>query len=229
MMHLAPQVFIATIRGRAVVLDLLQDKYLALGPDLARAALALLGETPTSADDPVDLDAARAALVAKGILSDAPEHGPTRPILVQPEPPATTLWPSKTRDEAAVARLTPAAFMAIMWALADTWIALRTLPFHRTIARVTRQKPRPPRASAISEQGALDQFFAARPWFPAKPICRLDALALCRFLRRAGHPADLVFGVKLEMFAAHCWVQCGERVLNEPHEIARRYAPIMVV
>lgn len=99
-------------------------------------------------------------------------------------------------------------FVSVMLALSQAAFRLRFQTFHALIARIAQQ---PCGLARASEQAALDEFFAARPWFPQKPICRLDALALCLHMRRRGHPVDLVFGVKLEKFAAHCWVRSGSR------------------
>lgn len=115
-----------------------------------------------------------------------------------------------------------------MAALTQSSLALRTQPFHKTVRWISDEPVRSLRRPK-SEQALLDEFFEARPWFPEKPICRLDAPALCLYLRRHGIPANLVFGVKLEPFAAHCWVQSDNRILNEPLELVARYSPILVV
>jgi hypothetical protein len=211
------------------VLDLRRDKYVALSPPLAKAALELMGARPAGSDEPraYDLDAARSALVAAGILTDEGEaaaNGRWRP----PPLPVRTRWPSDAGAWHAGRRVSFGALCRVMAALAEAWLALKFLPFHRVIERVERERPRAARRSPMpTEQDILDDYVAARPWFPAKPICRLDAIALCLHLRRGGHPAALVFGVKLERFRAHCWVQCGDRVLNESQDIVARLTPLM--
>lgn len=56
---------------------------------------------------------------------------------------------------------------------------------------------------------------------------RSIALALC--LAARGCRAQVVIGVKLAPFAAHCWAQSGDEVLNDTAAEVRRYTPIMVV
>lgn len=56
---------------------------------------------------------------------------------------------------------------------------------------------------------------------------RSIALALC--LTRRKCRAFTVLGVKLAPFAAHCWVQWGDSVLNDELEEVKRYTPILVV
>lgn len=40
---------------------------------------------------------------------------------------------------------------------------------------------------------------------------------------------DLIFGVRLNPFSAHCWVQCGETVMNDRLDDVRNYTPILVL
>lgn len=56
---------------------------------------------------------------------------------------------------------------------------------------------------------------------------RSIALALC--LARRGLRANVVLGVKLAPFAAHCWVQGNDEVLNDEVEEVLRYTPILVL
>ncbi len=225
MMHLSPNVFIAAIRERAVILDLARDRYVALNPGLAQAVLALTGLSGSQDPDVGRFDAAGAALVAKGFLTaDVPELTPASGAWSALRP-LHTQWPSGQPPAASRAGLR--GFLSVQVSLAEAAWSLRTLTFQAVVERVARRKVRRG-GPEISEQALLDAYFAARPWFPIKPICRLDAVALCLHLRRNGVDASLVFGVRLDPFKAHCWVQRGDRVLNEPHEIVARYAPIML-
>lgn len=56
---------------------------------------------------------------------------------------------------------------------------------------------------------------------------RSIALALC--LASDGERTNLVIGVKLAPFGAHCWVQSGGEVLNDSVEEVLRYQPILVI
>lgn len=73
------------------------------------------------------------------------------------------------------------------------------------------------------------QFARARRYVPIEPICLLDSLSLLRFLSRRGLSANIVFGVTPEPFAAHCWVQAGDVVLNETLSDANAHTPIRKV
>lgn len=219
-MNLAPNIFLADIDGQGVLLDLAADRYLGLAPQLTRAALALIGQ----ADDelaPETLAAARSKLLEKGYLAEVDPC--PRP---QPTPFTSSWWPS--RPDAASPPRPRLALMALT-SLAQVAVGLRTRAFESLIASLRARKAgRPPQPRA-SVQELLDAYFAARPLFPIRPICRLDAPALCSLLWRHGHDAELVFGVRLNPFAAHCWAQAHSAILNEPHDALRQYTPIMTV
>lgn len=56
---------------------------------------------------------------------------------------------------------------------------------------------------------------------------RSIALALC--LAARGVRAHVVIGVAIAPFAAHCWVQAGDEILNESVAEVLRYQPILVI
>ena len=222
-MNLAPNVYLAVVDDRSIALDLDRDRYVGLGRTLTQAAVRLTD--PAQSAEIVDLAAERDKLIAKGILSASAPARPQRSTL----PAATSRWPS---DRTGAERAPPIDWQGARSALAaltQAELSLRIAPFRRTIERVAREKARAARPARRTEQELLDAYAAARPWFPVKPICRLDAIALCLHLTRGGQSADLVFGVRLDPFHAHCWVQRGDAVLNEPHDGVLKYTPIMVV
>lgn len=98
--------------------------------------------------------------------------------------------------------------------------------FERLAERKGRLSRRSPKLSAES---VADVFADVRPWFPIKPICRLDGLALALANWRFGNRVDLLWGVALDPFRAHCWVQDGDQVLLGNDEDVRRYSPILTV
>jgi hypothetical protein len=72
-------------------------------------------------------------------------------------------------------------------------------------------------------------FRKLRRLFPANYLCLYDSLVLVEFLARYDIFPAWVFGVRLEPWAAHCWVQQGTVVFNEGIEEADDYVPIMVI
>lgn len=75
----------------------------------------------------------------------------------------------------------------------------------------------------------LSRFDRLRPWYPRTYLCLFDSLALIEFLARNDVFPTWVFGVRTAPFHAHCWVQQGEVVLNEPLDRVRSFTPIMAI
>lgn len=67
------------------------------------------------------------------------------------------------------------------------------------------------------------------PYAPAPGKCLLRSFMLLRRLRREGHDARWVFGVRTWPFRAHCWLQAGDMVLDDEVEALVPLTPIMVV
>lgn len=59
--------------------------------------------------------------------------------------------------------------------------------------------------------------------------CLPRSLALVDLLARRGWRAHVVLGVRQGPFAAHCWAQAGEEVLNDTVEEAACFTPILVL
>jgi hypothetical protein len=79
--------------------------------------------------------------------------------------------------------------------------------------------------------GLVTAVRAFHRWAPYAPIpakCLARSFALLGFLQRAGFTADWVFAVRTWPFAAHCWLQIGDTVLDDHHEHLVAYQPIMV-
>jgi hypothetical protein len=68
-----------------------------------------------------------------------------------------------------------------------------------------------------------------RAFFPVKFLCLFDSLALIEFLSCYGLFPAWTFAVRIEPWAAHCWVQQGDYLFNEEIEEAEDYMPIMSV
>jgi len=66
------------------------------------------------------------------------------------------------------------------------------------------------------------------PWVPFQGQCLYRAALLRRFLGTDRDQVDWVFGVTTWPFAAHCWLQIGDLVINDRLDRVSRYTPIMV-
>ncbi len=77
--------------------------------------------------------------------------------------------------------------------------------------------------------GYAAAFEWVRPYFPAQRACLLDSLALIDAMAVQGCAADWIFGVRLQPFGAHCWVQHRGVVLNDELEHVALFVPILWV
>lgn len=89
-------------------------------------------------------------------------------------------------------------------------------------------------ASGPHEARILDLaglFVRARLYVPFETSmsCLLDSVALTKYLAEHDLSANIVFGVTSDPFSAHCWVQCGDLVLNDTVGNAAAYTPIRVI
>jgi hypothetical protein len=113
---------------------------------------------------------------------------------------------------------TPAAFLfSCHWAKR----ALRSRRLDLAIRTLALGK------GAHAPHAAVAMFMRWRPWWPARNVCLFDSLALSRFLCCAGADFHLAFGVRTGPFAAHCWVEADDAILNDEPEYCRSFTEIM--
>lgn len=205
---LAQGVFLAAVGEDVVVLDLGHDAYGCL-PGAAHAMI--LGPGSVRATEET-LEALRqAGIVREGevepttLLPPAPEReAPDHPSYPQPIAMLRFLLAL-----GAAARLGPAATV-------ESYIA--ALP------------ARPKREVDEKRIAILTAAFKRwLPWAPGQGACLWRAFVLLSLLRRTGQDATWVFGVRTWPFGAHCWLQAGDRVLDDDPERVVLYTPIMAI
>lgn len=67
------------------------------------------------------------------------------------------------------------------------------------------------------------------PWVPFQGACLYRAASLRAFLGSDAAGVSWVFGVSTWPFAAHCWLQRGDLVLNDSLAQVARYTPILAL
>jgi hypothetical protein len=72
-------------------------------------------------------------------------------------------------------------------------------------------------------------FNSWRAFYPRDYLCLFDSLALLEFLLHYGVQADWIFGVASDPFAAHCWLQRGNVLLNDSLDRVTGFYPILAV
>lgn len=223
-MYIASDIYIADFAERAIILDLRRNRYSALKGAAADVVLSVLrGDFSRTIDMKC---ATQRQLVEDRILV---HDRPTRHLDKAP-PPQTALFPSLRFDRAMSQPLGLSGTAQALACLTRTAIILR-LGSLQSLLSWLRNFERPSASPTDDEivQKVVDSYYAARPFFPMKPICRLDAPALFLFLRKYGIPATLVLGVRLDPFVAHSWVQIGEAAIGEGHDRIRQYTPLLTV
>lgn len=212
---LAPGVGFCTVGPDMIFLDLRRDRYL-LMTDARRAAFdRLLAGKPNDSD-------AMTLLVDTGLFvrSDFGFRIEAPAIDV----PTDDL--SRPDSERSGLRSLFGAWCALAWAAR----ALKPDRLPSTIEQLLRDKRLLDRSGHESELRALGTTFArSRTFVPIAPRCLVDSLALYRMALRRSLAPTLVFGVRTNPFAAHCWLQSGAYVLTGTAEEARNYQPILVV
>jgi hypothetical protein len=113
-------------------------------------------------------------------------------------------------------------------------IALRVVPLQTIVKAARAGQRRADRFGIDDSRSALETavraFDAARPWFlTSRNRCMLESLALLTFLRWRGFHPQWIFGVRAAPFAAHCWLQWQDIVLNDTVEHVSTFTPIMIV
>ena len=202
------------VGGEAIFLDLRSDSYFILDPGTRAAFDRLRGGRAASA---ADLECLRSGGLIEDGVSSAAIASPAMPA------PATSLI-----EASAPARAGWADVLEVALRSAKAADQRRRGALYRAVGRLKEQKPAGP-ASLRRVTAAALSFAAARRWAPIPPNCLADSLALASYLSARGLSAHLVIGVKLDPFAAHCWVQADTIVLNDSLDSASGFTPILVV
>lgn len=210
-LRLLQEISFTLVDGRAVFLDLCRDRYVGLDSGAAEAFDALRA----SPDGTVDSGAC-ASLLATGLFARADRPGRFLPAEIS----------APDRDVREVPKRGLKDALQILFLLVRARHAVRCQPLANVIAR--RRAP----VGSCSTEKALSltrRFLSARALVPIKPSCLQDSLALHDWLTAGGAAPNLVFGIQLDPFAAHCWVQLGKTVLNDASDRVAAYKPILVV
>jgi hypothetical protein len=109
----------------------------------------------------------------------------------------------------------------------------RTLSLESVVGKVAARKARTIKRSPFDHRLAAElactyrrlQAFA----FTGRNRCLLQSLCFANFLSCYGLFPDWVFGVRTRPFAAHCWLQQDDYLLNETPEGVKPFTPIFAV
>jgi len=245
---LSQHVFFCLADEHYVFLDLRSDEYLCLGraqtdefkdllnsqhlfdessavvQTLLENGLLVENETCGKRPAPQHVDTASASLI---VASDCRPPDTSPPDTGPPD----TGPPDNSRPE--IGPVHVRKFFAA--AAAASW-NLRWQPIEHAVRLVERRKLANRNVFAPADSATIATivnlftiFQTLRSYYPRPYLCLFDSLALIHFLARFGLFPQWVYGVKLEPWGAHCWVQAGDLVVNDIIDNVNGYTPIMSV
>lgn len=216
---LQPGLSVCDPGGQHVFLDVAADRYFALTPPVDAAFRRLVnGTTP----EPADAERLE-GLAARGIL--CPRTGHVRP--------SYCLAPRKPRsDRDCFAETIPPHGLTLkaIALLGRTITELRVRSLEQVLASVTRAKQMAVSHSK-SDRAALHAaaFARADRIVTSLDRCLPRSIALARSMISDGLVPELVLGVKLRPFEAHCWVQYGDLLVSDHLGTVEPFTPILVL
>ena len=202
--------------GRIIFLDLEADRYFCLSRSAGHAFLEL-----AEAEGQVAAAAPLQSLIARGLLIESVGAIFSRP----PRPPAPVSDLLDQHSPRASFRDRAAAFADEARA---AWL-LRRHPL-RDVVRMARRRALgavPSGCDATLRRIAAS--FAASVFLPAADRCLVRAFALHAACARRSIRTTILFGVRADPFAAHCWVQHEDQVLIGDYEQARLFTPVLAL
>lgn len=235
---LSKHAYVRETGEHAVFLDLRRNKYTSVDREALRDLRALVHGWPdgrgeatggvSSSDSTQDGDILR-LLIREGVLTEDDQFGKeAAPVAVE--------LVTETIDN--VRGAYPSITWGDLWNFVSAWlriaVLLRLLPLSWIVTRIRKRKARSRDPSdTFDPQKAhrlMTAYWILRPnFFEAKGACLRDSLTFIEFFSFYDLYPTLVFGVKMEPFAAHAWVQEGSMVLNDYIPNVTKFAPILAV
>jgi hypothetical protein len=228
---LARHVFACTSEGQVVLLDLKKDRYLSLAPNVGPLFQQVL-HSPLRGD--INHDVAETfinEMLNEGIFTRDHMMGKT----LSPPNIATPQY-SLVDDDAALQQV-PFNVLAVgrlaMSAIYAKW-TLRFRTFEQLVESVASLRQsnlgKLQTIDLASTRRAVLLFRQLGPMlFDAHNACVFESVALLHFLARSGSSPHWVFGVRARPFAAHCWLQHEDAVINDTVDHVSTYTPIMSI
>ncbi|BAI99047.1 hypothetical protein Sj15T_10470 [Sphingobium sp. TA15] len=213
---LRDQLSFCIIEQHVLFLDVANDRYFGVRESTSSALLCMMAGKEIDRVAP-----GLRALLDQGYLVEKDCHTRLSP----------SVHPIARIDCAVIERIPTAADIArAVVALGHSALLLKYRRLHLILESIRRRKsglgPRRRPARSLAIAGALKTLGSV---FGQHERCLLYSLALAKLLLSSGTSPTLIFGVKLAPFAAHCWVQDGDCVLNDDLDHTRLFTPILSI
>ena len=233
--YLSPDAFACSTKRHWLILDAAFDKYLSIDKaDFEHLGPWVHGWMPSSNQiSPAEMGSTAAKLaedlLTRGIITEDPSRA--KP-LAAPElsPPRVSVHsvpaPLPTGTDI---RYLPSFLLTSR--IAARW--LDQIPLGSILKRVSQRRLSHPTSAESSYSARTVRLVAAfnvwRLFYAREYLCLFDSLALIEFLSWHDVFPNWVFGVTVDPFEAHCWVQTGDVVLNDTLTKVSPFTPIMCV
>ncbi|WP_374414932.1 lasso peptide biosynthesis B2 protein [Novosphingobium colocasiae] len=208
------------VGDRIIFLDVLADRYFCLSRDAEHSFLELAeGGTPPPDDLHVQGLLARGLLKASAASAAPAACGPIRiphTSILDLDLPLPGL----------------AGTTSALCCLAATRVRLKMAGLGQTLSWLSTRKARLTNCSA-SPDGQIGRimagFVAAAHLASQIDLCLANSIAVASRMIAKGMRPDIVLGVQLGPFSAHCWVQYRDRLVNDRFDMVRTFTPILVL
>jgi hypothetical protein len=240
---LSRHVHLCPLDNQTVLLDLRQDRYIAVGASQSEAladwVLGWPGAVARDADSPSAPQSSNRAyrvkqllrkMLSAGILTMDPDLGKNASPIVLPRPQRTLVRPDLEIRPAVRANFLAKLALAVATATLDTRLRSIQSMVRRVQGRKERYTRGGPHFDLAKAEDVVQKFVYLRPlFFQARNECLFDCRVLMALLSYYRLFPQWVFGVMANPFGAHCWVQMDDLVVNDTPENVRRFRPIFAI
>jgi hypothetical protein len=235
--YLREHVFVCLADRYYVLLDLLADMYLrvekrpfeALSPRASiSSSLSMNSNGPGNQEVTNESRILLQELLERGLLTENPAKAHARALESMVKPAETVMSTMGSASLILSLGYIPSFIVSVKLASASLkQPILQTV--NRVVERKLRRAHRTAQFSLDRARALISIFYRLRPFYNRQYLCMFDSLALLNFLAQYGIFPTWVFGVQSEPFAAHCWVQHNEFLLNDTVDHVSVYTPLLAV
>lgn len=202
----------------AIILDLHRDRYWRVGGSEAVALDWICGNA-ASAPHPDAIE----RLCELGLIHRSPNHIQSEKATLPQGRSSAIERPGGSEN----ARLRDLPEVAALLVVAR--LIVRRKGVCGVVDAVTNARAAAKSVASLDLELVAQRFHSTRSLIPFAAKCLPDTLAFIHYVARRGYVPNLVFGVVPTPFAAHCWAQDGDRILNDAVGHTRAFAPILVL
>lgn len=236
---LAHHAYACSVDNHIVILDLHNDDYLSLEPRFAGSLFQLLSGCSNTLPPAMpgknqeELEQLATALLEKGLITENCDAGKTLtpPVIDNPRIDFMGYYELVVKPTISVSHV-----IRFLKAVTISTIQLRQRSLESIIQRILKRKQKLKTHKFSGDKDIhyawdlVEIFQSLTPLlFSKKEKCLYNSLTLIEFLSYYGVYPDLVFGVKMGPFSAHCWVQKGNILFNDTAAHTTSFTPILVI